>query len=234
MSVTETIIRTLVAFLTLSILMRVMERKELSEITFFNFASAVAMGSVAGNLAFNKNLTILNGVISLIGWSVLTLLLGWIVIKSKKARKLMNGEPLILIKNGKIMEKPLRKVSLDIDALHALLRQKNIFSITEVEYAIFETTGELSVMKKDSKQPVTKGDMNLINPQKKLLPTITEVVSDGVVNTTNLEKLNLNKEWLHKQLTQAGIASLSDVLYAEVQPDQTLYIDRKNDTWHES
>ena len=117
------------------------------------------------------------------------------------------------------MEKPLRKVNLDLDTLTALLRQKDIFSITEVEYAIFEITGKLSVMKKDNKQPVTKGDMNIVNPQKKLLPTITEVVSDGVINITNLEKLNLNTEWLNEQLLQAGIKTVSDVFYAEVQPD---------------
>ncbi|WP_050182770.1 DUF421 domain-containing protein [Domibacillus robiginosus] len=229
MGVTETIIRTFLSFLTLSILMRIMERKEISEITFFNFASAIAIGSVAGNLAFNKDLSILNGIISLIGWSVLTTLSGRIIMKSRKARKLIDGEPLIIVQNGKIMEKPLRKVQLDIDALTALLRQKDIFSITEVEYAIFETTGKLSVMKKDNKQSVTKGDMSVINPQKQLLPTITEVVSDGVINTNNLEKLNLSTEWLNKQLSQAGIETISDVLYAEVQPDHTLYIDSKKD-----
>ena len=206
-----------------------MERKEISEMTFFNFSSGIAIGSIAGNLAFNHQLSILNGIISLIGWSLLTLLSGRIVIKSKKARKIIDGEPLIVIKNGKIMEKPLRKVNLDLDTLTALLRQKSIFSITEVEYAIFEITGKLSVMKKDNKQPVTKGDMNIVNPQRKLLPTITEVVSDGVINITNLEKLNLNTEWLNEQLLQAGIKTVSDVFYAEVQPDKTLYVDSKND-----
>jgi uncharacterized membrane protein YcaP (DUF421 family) len=229
LGVTEIIIRTLLSFLILLSLTRIMERKEISEMTFFNFASAIAIGSIAGNLAFNQHLSILNGIISLIGWSLLTLLSGRIVIKSKKARKVIEGEPLVVIKNGKIMEKPLRKVSLDVDALTALLRQKNIFSIKEVEYAIFEINGKLSIMKKDHKQLVTTGDMNIVNSQKKLLPTITGVVSDGVINTSNLEKLNLDTEWLNKQLMQAGIKTISDVFYAEVQPDNTLYIDRKND-----
>ena len=229
MGVTEIIIRTLLSFLILLSLTRIMERKEISEMTFLNFSSGIAIGSIAGNLAFNQHLSILNGIISLIGWSLFTLLSGRIVIKSKKARKVIDGEPLIIIKNGKIMEKPLRKVNLDLDTLTALLRQKDIFSITEVEYAIFEITGKLSVMKKDNKQPVTKGDMNIVNPQKKLLPTITEVVSDGIINITNLEKLNLNTGWLNEQLLQAGIKTISDVFYAEVQPDNKLYIDSKND-----
>ena len=209
-----------------------MERKEISEMTFFNFASAISIGSIAGNLSFNHRLSILNGIIALIVWSLLTLISGRVVIKSKRARRVMNGEPLIIIKNGKMMEKSLRKVNLDTDTLTALLRQKDIFSITEVEYAIFEITGKLSVMKKDNKQPVTREDMKVVNPQQKLSPILTGVVSDGVINETNLEKLNLDTDWLKEQLVQAGISTISDVFYAEVQPDYTLYIDCKNDHLH--
>ena len=209
-----------------------MERKEISEMTFFNFASAISIGSIAGNLSFNHRLSILNGIIALIVWSLLTLISGRVVIKSKRARRVMNGEPLIIIKNGKMMEKSLRKVNLDTDTLTALLRQKDIFSITEVEYAIFEMTGKLSVMKKDNKQPVTREDMKVVNPQQKLSPIITGVVSDGVINESNLEKLNLDTDWLNEQLLQAGISTISDVFYAEVQPDYTLYIDCKNDHLH--
>ena len=206
-----------------------MERKEISEMTFFNFASAISIGSIAGNLSFNPRLSILNGIIALIVWSILTLISGRIVIKSKRARRVMNGEPLIIIKNGKMMEKSLRKINLDVDTLRALLRQKDIFSITEVEYAIFEMTGKLSVMKKDNKQTVTREDMKVVNPQQKLSPILTGVVSDGVINESNLEKLNLDTGWLNEQLVQAGISSISDVFYAEVQPDHTLYIDSKNE-----
>lgn len=206
-----------------------MGRKEISEMTFFNFASAISIGSIAGNLSFNHRLSILNGIIALIVWSLLTLLSGRVVIKSKRARKVLNGEPLFIIKNGKMVGKSLRKVNLDTDTLTALLRQKDIFSITEVEYAIFEITGKLSVMKKDNKQLVTREDMNIANPQKKLSPIITGVISDGVINERNLEKLNLDTDWLNEQLLQNGISTVSGVFYAEVQPDHTLYIDSKND-----
>ena len=177
-----------------------MERKEISEMTFFNFASAISIGSIAGNLSFNHRLSIQNGIVALMIWSLLTILSGRIVIKSKKARRIIDGEPLIIIKNGKMMEKPLRKVNLDADTLMALLRQKSIFSITEVEYAIFEITGKLSVMKKEHKQPIVRGDMNIGNLQKNLSPIITGVISDGVVNMTNLDQLNLDMEWLNGQL----------------------------------
>ncbi len=229
MDVTEVIIRISLSFLLLLCLTRLMERKEIAQMTFFNFASAIAIGSIAGNLVFNSQLSIRNGVISLIGWGLLTFFTGWIVIKSKKARKIIDGEPLIIIKNGKIMEKPLRKASLDLDTLNALLREKNIFSIRDVEYVIFEITGKISVVKKDQKQPVTKGDLNIENHHKSILPTITEVVSDGIINTPNLLKLNLDTAWLKRQLQQAGVKTISDVFYAEIQSDGTLFIDYKDD-----
>ncbi|MFJ7831609.1 DUF421 domain-containing protein [Peribacillus sp. NPDC097284] len=228
----EIIIRSSLSFVILLTLTRVMERKEISEMTFFNFASAISIGSIAGNLSFNHRLSIQNGIVALMIWSLLTILSGRIVIKSKKARRVIDGEPLIIIKNGKMMEKPLRKVNLDADTLMALLRQKSIFSITEVEYAIFEITGKLSVMKKEHKQPIVRGDMNIGNLQKNPSPIITGVISDGVVNMDNLDQLNLDMKWLNGQLAKAGITSISDVFYAEVQSDRTLYMDIKEGSLH--
>jgi uncharacterized membrane protein YcaP (DUF421 family) len=228
-TLTELTIRISISFLVLLCLTRLMERKEIAQMTFVDFASAIAIGSLAANLVISSELSILHGVISLVGWSLFTILMGVIAIKSKKARKVIEGEALILINNGKIMEEPLRKSRLDLDALNALLRQKNIFSMVDVEYAIFETSGNISVMKKENKQTVTKGDMNIKKLPKAILPTITEVVSDGIINTNNLLKLNLDIAWLEQQLQKAGIRKISDVFYAEVQSDGTLFIDNKED-----
>jgi len=130
------------------------------------------------------------------------------------------------------MEAALRKVRLDIDTLHALLRKKNVFSVSDVDYAIFETDGSLSVMKKESKQSVTKGDMNIQQTNSEIFPFPTAVVSDGKVDKENLEKLSLDKRWLDQQLQSAGIESVSDVFYAEVQKDGTLYIDHRDNVLH--
>ncbi len=153
--------------------------------------------------------------------------MGFIDIKSKNARKLTTGDPLIVIKNGKIMEDSLRSARLDIDSLNALLRQKNVFAIADVDYAIFETSGKLSVMKKEIKQSATKGDMNMTSTVPNVHPIATEVISDGTVNRQNLRDLNLDMNWLEQQTNQAGIKSFSQVFYAQVQPDGTLYIDKR-------
>ncbi|SHF92295.1 DUF421 domain-containing protein [Ornithinibacillus halophilus] len=232
MDISELLLRLILAFVVLFTMARLMGRKEISQMTFFNFVSAIAIGSITASLVTNQNFTIRNGIIALVGWTAFTLVMDIIDIKSKSARKITTGEPIIVIKEGKVMEDALRKVRLDMDSLTSLLRRNHIFSINDVEHAIFETSGNLSVQLKESKLPVTKGDLNIINPNVIKYPMATEVISDGIVNTNNLSRLDLDENWLNKQLQQAGITEVEQVFYAEVQKDGSLYIDSKNDIVH--
>jgi uncharacterized membrane protein YcaP (DUF421 family) len=232
MSVIELSLRIILAFATLLALTRIMGRKELSQMTFFNFVSGIAIGTIGASLAIDQTLSVRNGLIALIGWSAITIALGLIDINSKKARVLIEGEPRILIKKGQIMEDELRKVRLDVDALNALLRKKNVFAVSEVDYAIFETDGTLSVMKKEPNNTLTKKDMGIQPSKADVFPISTEVIADGQVNYSNLEKLNLDSQWLEQQLQTSGVASVSDIFYAEVQKDGTLYIDKRDDVVH--
>lgn len=220
--------RLVLSFIMLLIITRVMGRKELSQITFHNFVSAVAIGNIGASLAIDDSLDLLNGIYALIGWTLFTVGLGYLDIKSKRLMKWFNGDALIVIKGGKIMEGALRKARLDLDSLNLMLRKKNVFSITDVDYAIFETDGTLSVMKKDNKQSVTKEDLGFIKSSS-VIPIGTEVISDGNINERNLKTLNLSPLWLEQQLRKAGVNDPSDIFYAEVQKDGSLYIDRKND-----
>ena len=126
------------------------------------------------------------------------------------------------------MENSLRKSRLDIDTLNSMLRQKEVFSMKDVKYAIFETSGQLSVMKYENKQSVSKGDLQIPN-KTSIFPTSTQVISDGKIITNNLSRLNLDNNWLNQQLQNAGITNLSQVFYAEIQQDGSLYIDKKDD-----
>jgi uncharacterized membrane protein YcaP (DUF421 family) len=232
MSFTELSLRILVTFFVLLVLTRIMGRKEIAQLTFFNFVSGIAIGNIGGSLVINQNLSIREGVIALAGWTAITVIMGFIDIKSKASRKLIEGQPIIVVKNGQVMEDALRKARLDINALNAMLRQKNAFSVADVEYAIFETSGKLSVMKKENKQTLTKQDMNIQKGTPDVFPIPTEVISDGKVNKNNLSKLNLAEEWLEDQVKLAGVTSISDVFYAEVQKDGSLYIDKREDNLH--
>ncbi len=227
MSLYELSIRLVLSFVALLILTRLMGRKELSQITFHNFVSAVAIGNIAGSLAADNALSIRNGLYGLVGWSLFTVALGYLNLKFQTSRKLLNGDSLIVIKGGKIVEGAMSSARLDMDSLNMMLRSKNVFSLADVDYAIFETDGTLSVMKKEQKQTVTKADLNLMS-SKKVIPIGTEVISDGEVSEENLAKLNLSALWLEQQLRKVDIASPAEVFYAEVQKDGSLYVDRKD------
>ncbi|WP_019414393.1 DUF421 domain-containing protein [Paenisporosarcina sp. TG20] len=227
MTVSVLIVRLLIAFTVLLILTRIMGRKEIAQMTFFNFISAISIGTIGASLAIDSTLSIRNGLIALVAWSIFTIVLGIISINSREARVLIEGQPRIVIKNGKIMEDELRKVRLDVDALNALLRVKNVFSIFDVDYAIFETSGKLSVMKKEPQKFVTKSDMGIQLTQPNIYPISTAVISDGSIVSLNLKKLNITSQWLTEQLKLSGINSVSEVFYAEVGKDGKLYIDKK-------
>lgn len=228
MGVSEVLVRVAIGFIVLLALARMMGRKEISQMTFFNFVSALALGSMGGTFVVSKDISIKNGIIAFIGWSIFTLLTDVLVIKSKGARKAFVGDPIIVIKEGKIIESALKKCRLSLDSLSAMLREKNVFAIADVDYAILETNGQLAVLKKESKQTLTKKDMHIQGIKQNVHPIATKVISDGAVVTNNLSKLNLNHKWLEDQLQQAGVTSVSDVFYAEVQQDGTLFIDSKD------
>ena len=122
MSILELISRISLSFLSLLVLTRIMGRKEISQMTFFNFVSAISIGTIGGSLAINNELSIRNGIFALVGWTAFTLAIAFLDIKSKKSRKLIEGEPIIVIKDGMIMENALRKTQLDIDALKVMRR----------------------------------------------------------------------------------------------------------------
>ena len=232
MPIAELVLRLAIAFITLLGLTKLMGRKEISQMTFFNFVSAISIGTLGASLAIDSSLSITNGLIALIAWSAFTIIIDFLGIKSPKFRIAIEGHPRILIKKGQIMENELRKVRLDMDALNALLRKKNVFSVSDVDYAIFELDGTLSVMKKEPKQTLTKSDMNINQTNVNVFPITTSVISDGKIKQENLKKLNLDEQWLERQLKLSGVDSISEVFYAEVQKDGTLYIDYKNDVLH--
>ncbi len=231
MGVAELLIRILIAFIALLAMARITGRKEISQMTFFNFVSAITFGTIAGSIVTTNAFSIRNGLIALAGWTAFTVAVGILDIKSKPIRKMVEGDPLIVIKKGKIMEDALQKSRLNIDALNVLLRKKNVFSISDVEYAIFETDGTISVMKKQDKQPLTASDMQ-ITPTPNTYPIGTEIIADGVINQRNLTQFNLDEKWLENELKRSGVVSPEDVFYAELQQDGSLYIDERVDELH--
>ena len=217
-------IRTLLGFTILLILTRLLGKKQLSQLTVFTYITGIALGSMAAEMVLNNDVRIINGVISLILWSILVFIIEWVSLKSAKARVLMDGEPAIVIKNGLILENALRKQRLNMDDLTMQLRLNQVFSVTDVEYAILEPNGALTVMKKSGKNPVNKDDMKIpFEPMG--MPA--EIITDGKIVEKNLKEFGISRENLIDELQKQGISDIKSVLYAELQADKSLYVQQR-------
>ena len=222
----EMILRTTLSFFALLILARVLGKKQLGQLTFFHYITGITFGSIASEIASQAETPFLDGIISLFWWSALTYLMTIMTIKSKKARILIDDKPTIVIQNGLILESALKKNRLHMDELTMMLREQAIFSVQDVQYALLETNGKLSVMQKTSEQVATKQDVKADISPATYIPT--EVISDGQLIYENLVELDLTEEWLMKKLKKQNIHAVTDVYFAQVQTNGSLYISLKD------
>jgi uncharacterized membrane protein YcaP (DUF421 family) len=224
----EMILRTTFAFIVLLILARFMGKKQISQLTFFHYVTGITIGSIAADIAGESKTPFWDGIISMIWWAVLTMLMSYIAFKSKKARIILDDQPTIVVYEGKIVEASLKKLKLHLNDLGMMLREQSIFSIKDVHYALLETNGKLSVLKKAGLEAATKKDVNASSQVPKYIPT--EVIAEGKISKRNLTELNLTEEWLYEQLKKKGIGNVESIFYAEVQTDGSLHVDMKSES----
>ena len=218
-------IRTFIGFIILLALTRLLGKKQLSQLTVFTYITGIVLGEMAGEIIINKDVRIIHGITAMVLWCALVILVEYISMKSAKIRVLLDDEPSIVIKKGQIDEKSLKKQRLNLDDLTMQLRINQVFSIIDVEYAILEPNGALTVMKKQGKDPVTKEDMR-IAPGSIGMPC--EIISDGNIVEKNLLELGYTREELNNEIGKQGITDIKSILYAELQQDRSLYIQKRN------
>jgi uncharacterized membrane protein YcaP (DUF421 family) len=221
----ETSLRTVVGFVFLLALTRLLGKKQLGQLTYFTYITGIAMGNIAGDMVVHKDVAIADGLAGLTIWAIMTFFVEYASLKSPTVRVALDGEPTIVIKRGQIMQKELASNRLNMDDLSMLLRTNNVFSIKDVDYAILEPNGELSILKKPQLDGITRKDLNLNTAPRLCLPT--ELIVDGRLVEKNLREINLTKEWLVGELNKAGYLSCEEIFFAELQSDGTLYIERK-------
>ncbi len=201
-----------------------MGRKLISQMTFFDYVVGVALGSTMANLALGPNSTAYNSTTVLLVLTGLTVITGYLHIKNLKFRKLVQSEPTTMIANGKIVEENMAKNRVTLNELLMLLREKNVFNLADVEFALLEADGKLSVQPKSQKQPVTPSDLILPTGYKGLT---RDLVMDGKIMTENLKDANLDQIWLLSQLQSQGINNIRDVFYAGLDTAGNLYYSLK-------
>ncbi|AFS77845.1 hypothetical protein DUF421 [Gottschalkia acidurici 9a] len=220
-------LETTITFFILLLLTRFLGKKQLSHLTFFNYITGITIGSIAANMVILDTKSYMKELTSLVIWCILTVIIGYIGLKSPKMRILLDGEPTILVKKGVIDKRALHLARLNLDDLTMLIRQRGVFSINEVDYAILEPNGTISILKKMQYQSAQKSDLELISSSEiKHIPT--EIITDGSLVKKNLRELGLTRAWLNKELSKLNIKSINEVFYAEIQSDGSLYIQRND------
>lgn len=215
-------IRSIIAFVLLLFLTRIMGKKQLSQLTFFDYVVGITIGSIAATMSADKNIQISNGTVSLAIWGFFPILIGFIGLKSRKFLQLTDGRPSIVIKNGEVLEESLKKNHLAIDELMMSIREQGIFKVDDIEIAILETNGELSVMKKSDLEPITP---RLLGMKVTLEHAPSLLIADGHILNKNLSTLGYSKKWLMKEIKKQGAKSLNDVFLAQVDSKGNLFID---------
>ena len=195
-------LRSIFLYIIVLIVMRFMGKREIGQLQPFELAISIMIADLATLPMADTGIPITNGIIPIFGLLIMHLLISFMNLKSIKLRSIICGKPSILIYRGRINEKNLRKERFTINELEERLRGESIFNIGDVEYAILETSGQITVLPKPNKRGVTPEDFNL-NPEYEGI--CYDLVIDGVVMNKNLRILNKDYNWLVKQLEPYNI-----------------------------
>lgn len=218
--------RSVIAYFVLLFFTRIMGKKQLSQLTYFDYIVGITIGSIAAAASVDKHIDVFESCFSIVIWSILTILISIAALKSIKLRLWIDSEPLLIIDKGKVIYKNMKKAKYNIGDLLMQLRNKDIFYITDVEIAILEPDGKLSVLKKAEKSSLTVEDMNIKKPKTGMM---VELILDGTILSNHLLQIKKDERWVIEQLKSRNIYNIKDVVFAGVQADGQIYVVTKND-----
>ena len=212
-------VRTLILYAFIVVMLRLMGKRQIGQLQPSELVVALIIADLAAVPMSNTGIPLISGLIPIITLFILEELLSYIAMKSESLRGIISGKPSILIERSIIMEEELRRIRYNLNDLLEQLRLKNFSNLEDIEYAILETSGQLSVIPKAENKPVTIKDMK-IKPMPQHLPVT--VIIDGRTNSDNLHKIGLSNEWLVKELKRNKITSDKNVFFAYLNPERKL------------
>lgn len=221
----EIALRTLLTIAVLFIFARILGKRQITKLTYFEYITGITVGSIAAYISMESERRWYLGVVSLAVWVIVTIILEIITMKSKRLRDIFEGKGSVLIKEGKIMEDNLKKERYNADELLQQLRQKNVFNTADVEFAVLETSGNLSVLLKKDQQPLTPSKLGIsIAPEQEP----QTVVMDGNILDEPLATLGLSRQWLLTEIDKLGV-TLENIFLGQVDSYGQLYVDLYDD-----
>ncbi|PTM57765.1 DUF421 domain-containing protein [Desmospora activa] len=223
----QILLQTVIAFATILVITMILGKQQIAEMTYFEYVNGITFGSIAGTLATDLDHSMGYHWVGLVAFGVLTFTMSYLAMKSRKARKWLEGEPLVVISGGKVMEDNMRKTRFTMGEIMQLLRKKEVFDLSQVQFGILENDGSLSVLMKPDYQPTTP--KNIFQPSN--VPQLPiELVIDGQIIQDGLQKLGQSEQWLLEQIQkQKSVHSIEEVFYARMETDGKLKVDLRDD-----
>lgn len=219
-----TLFRTIILYILVVIALRIMGKQQISQLQPFEFVLTLMIAELAAIPMADTGIPLLKGIVTIVILLFAQVTLSFLSLKNQGFRKFLSGTPVILIKDGVILEDVMRKIRYNINDLLEQLRIKNYHNINEIAFAYLETNGEISVIPKAQCQPVTPQDLNL--PVKEVNMPLT-LILDGVIQTENLRSTNKDRKWLEEKLRLFNIEKPADALIAILDTNAAFFAQAK-------
>lgn len=220
------LLRVILSILSLFIISRLVGARQIAQLTFYDYVVGITIGSIAATMAVDDSVPFYYPIIAMALYGLFTVLVAFLTSKSIVLRRLLTGKPTVMIHNGKIIASALRKHHYDINDLLLECRIQGYFNIADIQSAVMETNGEISILPKATKRPVTPADLNLV-PQPAGLQY--NLIIDGNILEKNLRAYGKDLQWLKGQLKLQNVQSEREVLLATGNPDNTVSVFLKDE-----
>lgn len=197
-----------IGFIALFVSAKIIGGREIKQLTAYDFISAIVLSELVGNGLYSDEVQIIHILFTITLWTAFIVLLDKIALKSRSSRKLLDGTPQYVIQDGVVNKQVLSRCKMDLDEMLSLLRQKDIFAVSQVKFAIIESNGNVSVFKAD------------MNASELSFP----VIMDGEVQLDSLHQHGKEKMWLDRELKKQGFNGVENVFYAELLQNGDLFV----------
>lgn len=217
--------RTIILYFVVVAVMRIMGKRQIGELQPFELVIAIMLSELAAVPMQDTGIPLIHGLIPILTLMILQIFISFLTLKSEFMRKVVCGLPSILIKHGKIVEEELGRQRFNLDDLMEELRMLGYLNISDIEYAILETSGKLSIIPKSDKSPITREDLSIKSSDINLP---IGLILDGKVNSRNLSISGYDENWLNKKLKENKIDKVSDAFYALLDSNGKFFVQRRN------
>lgn len=217
--------RTILILIILFFITKMMGKKQISELNFFDYVVGITIGSIAADISLDIEKDMIAGIAALFIYGFISYIISFVSIKSILARRFFIGVPTVLVEKGKIIESGLKKSKIDVNDLLMEARENGYFNLDEIDYALMEVNGNISFLPKEKEKPVTKKDMKIKCNNEGL--TVNAII-DSKYMANNMKAINKDKEWLDHELKVNGYDNYDNILLATIDNNYKVTIYEKN------